>query len=95
MTDDIPDEPDDDRDADDRVLERHLAALMEHFDAVQIFATRVQRGPEGGNEVPAWTSGRGNWYARYGQIQQWMIMEDQRMRRQMDRILDAEAEEEG
>lgn len=89
MTEDRPDDLEDERGDDDRILERHLAALMEHFDAVQIFVTRVQRSPDGDSEVPAWTSGRGNWYARYGQIQQWMIMEDQRMRRQMDRMIDA------
>lgn len=50
-----------------RMLRNHVAALMEHFDSVQIFATKP--GINGGTVHCA--DGGGNWFARYGQIALW------------------------
>jgi len=44
------------------------AQIAEHFDTVQIFCTK--KVPDGTN-VHTW--GDGNWYARYGQIKEWVI----------------------
>ncbi len=58
-------------DADMRRLRNATAALMEHFDTVQIFVTREQ---EGG--TIAANFGGGNWYARRGQVGVWMVRQD-------------------
>ena len=42
------------------------ASLMEHFDTVQIFATKYEAG-----ETVSFKAGSGNWYSRYGQICEW------------------------
>lgn len=44
------------------IVDRHLAALAEHFDCIQIGACRVL--PDGSTENLH--RGNGNWYARYG-----------------------------
>lgn len=53
------------------VLKRHAAQLMEHFDSVQIFATR-HLGDQG--TVHA-TYGAGNWFARFGHVNTWVEKE--------------------
>ncbi len=47
--------------------------LGEHFDSVQIFATRYDG--ETGTVNVQW--GSGNWFARKGQIADWLIKEDE------------------
>ncbi len=54
--------------ADKAILNKHVMLLREHFDTVQIFCTRVENG---GYTVQA-TDGRGNWFARLGQIWSWI-----------------------
>ena len=49
--------------------------LGEHFDAVQIFATRHESGEHDG--TLRFHVGVGNWYARYGQITYWLQMQNQ------------------
>jgi len=46
---------------------------MEHFDTVQIFATRHL--PDR-NETTALDCGDGNYYARFGQVEQWLMIEN-------------------
>lgn len=41
--------------------------LMEHYDTVQIFVSKHE-----GELTCTLNRGRGHWYARYGQIQQWI-----------------------
>ena len=45
-------------------MDRHLAHLAEHFDAVEIVACRVL--PDGSTEN--YHRGMGNWYARFGLV---------------------------
>lgn len=52
--------------------------LAEHFDTVQIFATRHEPEQEGGTVNVAF--GNGNWFARYGFIHDWMIRQNERTR---------------
>jgi hypothetical protein len=69
----LPDRPDD---ADEKLIERHVSILMEHFDSVQVFATCVN---EGGTK--AIHTGKGNYYARRGIVDTWLTKE-----REGDRI---------
>lgn len=62
--------PDSTEKADMERIQKALDILSEHFDSVQIFASRHEPATEDG--TIAATRGFGNWYARYGQIAQWM-----------------------
>lgn len=50
------------------MMDRHASELAEHFDAVQIFTSRLL--PDGTTE--GYSRGSGNWMARYGQVEQWV-----------------------
>lgn len=61
----------------DEDLKRVKAAvslLAEHFDTVQVFTTRYESAEEGTIQC---NSGQGNWYARRGQVQEWLTREDE------------------
>jgi hypothetical protein len=60
-------------DADLRLLKDHTSKLMEKFDTVMIFTTRHEPGT-GGTVHAQW--GSGNWYARYGQVREWLLREE-------------------
>lgn len=59
--------------ADEVRVARALRELGEHFDTVQIFATRHESGEENGTVHVS--LGLGNWYARFGQVQMWLNAE--------------------
>lgn len=71
------DEPENPKDRDMKLLKSHTLQLMEHFDNVQIFATR--QDSEGNGTITA-DFGGGNWYARYGQIVEWTETQNERAR---------------
>lgn len=50
-------------------------ALSEYYDTVQIFATRHESGKENG--TVHWQYGVGNFYARYGYVRGWLLMQDE------------------
>jgi hypothetical protein len=54
-----------------KLLTSHAAQLAEHFNTVQLFATRHE---DDGTVTVAY--GEGNWYARYGQIKLWIKREE-------------------
>jgi hypothetical protein len=57
--------------------------IEEHFDACHIFATKHETEAEatdGTAGVLAFSLGRGNYYARYGLIREWMLRQDERSR---------------
>lgn len=56
----------------------HLDALAEHFDCVQLFATRCETGELDGTVTIQ--MGAGNWYTRYGHVREWLIKQDERAR---------------
>lgn len=60
-------------------LQQACESLGEHFDSIQIFATRhdPDRG-NGGTTNASW--GSGNWFARKGQIEEWLLKQDERSR---------------
>lgn len=52
--------------------------LSEHFDSVQILATRHESGKEDGTINVNY--GIGNWFARYGQAYEWLVKCDERIK---------------
>lgn len=65
-------------DQDMKRLEEACQVLSEHFDSVQIFVTRCEMGVEDGT-VNA-NFGTGNWFARFGQVQNWMLKAQERIK---------------
>ncbi len=61
------------KERDHAMLKRHVAQLAEHFETVQIFATR-HSAEHDGTVGAQW--GEGNWYARYGQVKEWVVREE-------------------
>ncbi len=66
-------------DEDMELLKRAAESLGEHFDTVQIFATRHEPEVEDGTISASW--GVGNWFTRYGQTQEWIIKANERTRK--------------
>jgi hypothetical protein len=58
-------------------VKKHASQLGEHFDSVQIFCTKHD-GAEGTASV---NCGEGNWFARYGQIREWVEKNEERSRK--------------
>ena len=56
------------------IVKSHVAQLAEHFDTVQVFTTRLENGEDSTVNVQY---GAGNWYARYGQVTEWMNRQDE------------------
>lgn len=54
------------------LVDKAVNLLSEHFDTVQIFITKTES-----NSTYAGAKGSGNFYARRGQIRDWMIKEDE------------------
>lgn len=68
----------------DRLLEglkKEALRLHEHFDTVQILATRFHND----GTTSAFEVGRGNWYARQGQARTWITQDDENTREQVRR----------
>lgn len=59
-------------------VHEHLNALSEHFDSVQIFVTRHESGRLDG--TIRCELGAGNWFARYGQVKDWVTYTEERTR---------------
>lgn len=60
-------------DSDMALLKKAAGQLMEHFDTVQIFVTKQCDGADGTVNAN-W--GCGNWFARYGQVNGWLIYQN-------------------
>jgi len=69
------------KELDKEFLESMVAKLLENFDSVQIFATS-HNGATG--ETLNLTAGGGNYYARLGQIKNWLMKKDQDDKRDSD-----------
>jgi hypothetical protein len=62
-----------------RIVLGHVRQLAEHFESVQVFVTVHRR--EGTRMVSnALDLGSGCWYTRYGQVREWLLMNDERAR---------------
>jgi hypothetical protein len=55
----------------DRLVDEALTKLGEHCDSVQIFCTIT--GSDGDGTTRSIERGAGNWYARYGQVVDWLV----------------------
>lgn len=66
-------------DRDMALIKSHAAQLSEHFDSVQVFVTRYR-----GGETVSVAHGCGNWFARYGQVKDWVVKADARIRAEDD-----------
>lgn len=71
-----------DEDREMEILEKHVNQLAEHFDSVQIFVTRTD--PKQDGTVNA-NKGAGNWFTRYGQVQNWILKADERSRQEVQK----------
>lgn len=60
---------------DEIALNDAATRLSQHFDSVRIFVTRFD-----GEHTLSTNTGRGNWYAQYGQIREWIVRADERSR---------------
>jgi hypothetical protein len=63
--------------ADMEIIRFHLDKLMEHFDAVQILATKH---PEGSSDTETYKLGSGNWHSRVSMCQELVVEDDERTR---------------
>jgi hypothetical protein len=70
------------------IVNAAVAQLAEHFDTVQIFVTHQE-----GQDTNAYWHGTGNWYARMGQVSEFLVMQDARAGEKQIQM-DAEAEQE-
>lgn len=77
---------DDNPERDQAILRNHVAMLAEHFDTVQIVATKSVQD----NGTRRHTEGAGNWYARYGSVKEWITREEHRERVQVTKELESE-----
>lgn len=59
-----------------------VAQLMEHCDSARIFITSHDGKTE---ETLSFNTGNGNFAAQYGQVKEWIIMQEQYARTQADR----------
>lgn len=72
-----------DKDEDLQRVKQACETLGEFFDTVQIFATRFQPGedddPSAGTVNLNW--GSGNYFARSGQVREWIVKQDARAKK--------------
>lgn len=57
------------------VLDDCLRRLREHFENVQIFCNK--EGMDQDDETGSVSKGRGNWFARYGQVVEWTVRQNE------------------
>lgn len=72
----------DPKDVDVERLRDACDRLAAHFETVQIFATRANKGGEDGSTL-MFNQGSGNYFARYGQVKDWIIREEEVSRSQV------------
>ena len=64
------------QDAEDRKrIEAAVRTLGDFFDSVQIFCSRHEAGTHDGTR--SFEKGSGNWFAREGQVQSWIRLQDE------------------
>lgn len=67
---------------DQRLVHDSIQRLMEHFDTVQIFVTRHMPAEMDG--TVSYNDGSGHWLARRGQVNDWVLQCDERVRLNVD-----------
>jgi len=66
------------------LVAKHASELAEMFDGVRIFVSWPH--PDDAHRTLTYDSGRGNWFAQYGQIRQWVIAEDELLRKSVREV---------
>ena len=68
------------------LVDRKIRELIEHCDSVQIFITTR---PEGTDLTESIDRGAGNWYARFGQVKEWVVAKEHciKLREERDELL--------
>ena len=79
-------------DSDVQQVMQHAKALGEYFDAVHIFCTRDEPATENGTVFV--DAGCGNWYARYGQVKDWILKQEMLSQLKTEQEFDEDNEEE-
>lgn len=59
-------------------VRKAVEVLSEHFDTVHVFVTRYEGGEDYGTVNIQ--MGYGNWFARKGQVEQWLVKDDEDIR---------------
>ena len=75
------------KDHDEQMVDDLVAKLGEHFDSVQVFCTRYDSS--GGGRTVTVNAGTGNWYARFGQVSEWVTKEREQQKEEIRRDDDA------
>ncbi len=71
-------------------IEKAVQALSEHFDSVQIFASRYDGG-EGTKHV---NLGAGHYFMRKSHVEEWLIKEDEELRERVRARMRRQAKDE-
>jgi len=58
-----------------KLVDLHVSQLREHVDSVRIFVTTDME--EGRSETVSYDSGKGNFFAQLGQVQEWLCIQQQ------------------
>jgi hypothetical protein len=76
-------------------IEASLESLSKHFQNIQIFCSRIDPSPEDDHvgSTQRMIRGRGNYYARLGQVKEWITMEDEKTRAEAREDYEEEKEE--
>lgn len=62
-------------------VDKAIAGLGEHFDHIQIFVSKLASPDDAeGQKIYSYHAGNGNWLGRYGQVREWLIYEEERIR---------------
>lgn len=77
MSQDPESEEDRQKRTDRELMAEVIGKLGDHFDSVQIFVTRHE--PAVGGTI-AFNDGSGHWHARFGQVREWVVKKEERMR---------------
>lgn len=56
----------------EKIVDAHVVQLAEHFDAVRIICV----GKTGDDMWGAYSRGRGNWFAQYGSVRDWLLRQE-------------------
>jgi hypothetical protein len=71
-------------DVDVQRIKDALYVLQEHFDSVQILATRYEGESSDAGGTTLIELGVGNWAARFGQAKRWVALEEHRIKRESE-----------
>lgn len=66
------------RDESIALVNKHASLLGEHFDSVRVFVTWPSE--ESCQRTLAYDTGRGNFYASYGLVREWICIQDEYQR---------------